>query len=65
MVTILDERTEEEIKKYRNERIQQFVWISNNIKDVVDSIESEGDLDGLKTMLLEKLRQELREFAKE
>lgn len=65
MATILDKRTEEEIEEYRNERIEQFLWIVNNIKDVVTSIELTGDPDGLKSMLLDKLQRELNEFMKE
>lgn len=65
MATILDKRTEEEIEEYRNKRIEQFMWIVNNIKDVVASIELTGDPDGLKSMLLDKLQRELNEFMKE
>lgn len=65
MATILDERTEEEIEKYRQERINQFVWLMKNIDDVRNAIRTTNDPDRLCPILLKKLKAELREFLRE
>lgn len=67
MATILDERTEEEIEEYRQDRINQFVWLVNNLKDAINGLENANDPDSYKLcyVLVEKLQLELKEFMME
>lgn len=67
MATILDKRTDEEIEEYRQDRINQFVWLVNNIKDAINGLETTTDPDSYKLcyILLEKLQLELKEFMGE